>query len=414
MTVPSIDLPTVDLDFTAQPPIPEEGIRRANELMASGRLFRYGESSAGESDVAALEAEFAALLGRRYCVAFNSCGASLAAALMALGLERDEPVLMNAFTLAPVPGAVVHAGGSPVFVGATPDYRIDLDDLAAAAERSGARFLMLSHMRGHVADLDAVAAAADAYGLTVVEDCAHTMGATWRGRPTGTFSAVGCFSTQSFKHVNSGEGGLLVTDDEDVAARAVLLSGSYMLYAQHGAAPPEGVVERHRYSIPNLSMRMSALAAAIVRPQLPLLDERVATWNDRYDRLAELLEADPRIRLPIRPDGEGAAPSSIQFSVLGPDGGAPDHDAMAGWLSVAADHGVHIKWFGRDEPVGFTSRYDHWRYADEQVLHATSAVLAGLCDLRIPLCMTSDHCRDVAAVVRGALDLAGVEPVSRR
>ena len=61
MTVPSIDLPTVDLDFTAQPPIPEEGIRRANELMASGRLFRYGESSAGESDVAALEAEFAAL-----------------------------------------------------------------------------------------------------------------------------------------------------------------------------------------------------------------------------------------------------------------------------------------------------------------------------------------------------------------
>ena len=148
--------------------------------------------------------------------------------------------------------------------------------------------------------MDAGLDAADALGLVVVEDCAHTMGATWRGRPTGTFGAVGCFSTQSFKHVNSGEGGLLATDDEDVAARAVLLSGSYMLYAQHGAAPPDEVVERHRFTTPNLSMRMSALAAAVVRPQLALLDERAALWNARYDLLAGLLDADPRIRLPIK------------------------------------------------------------------------------------------------------------------
>ena len=400
-------LPRVDLDFTDQPPVPAEGIRRANELMATGQLFRYGESAAGGSDVALLEAEFADLVGRRYCVAFNSCGASLAAALMALGVQRDEPVLMNAFTLAPVPGAVVHAGGAPVFVGITPDYRIDPDDLALAAVRSGARVLLLSHMRGHVADLEAVGEVAEAHGLTVVEDCAHTMGATWRGRPTGTFGAVGCFSTQSFKHVNSGEGGLLVTDDEDVAARAVLLSGSYMLYGQHGAAPPDEVLERHRYTTPNLSMRMSALAAAVVRPQLALLDDRVAAWRDRYDRLADLLDADPRIRLPVRPEGEGAAPSSIQFSVLGADGGPPDHDAMVAWVALVADHGVHVKWFGRDEPVGFTSRHDHWRYVDEQALHATSTVLAGLCDLRIPLSMTPGHCRDVAAVLRGALDAVG-------
>ena len=405
--LPMPDLPMVDLDFTGQPPIPEAGVRRANELMASGRLFRYGETGARELDVAGLEADFAALVGRRYCVAFNSCGASLAAALMAIGIERDEPVLMNAFTLAPVPGAVVHAGGSPVFVGVTPDYRIDLDDLEAAADRSGARVLMLSHMRGHVPDMDRLAEVTTALGLTVVEDCAHTMGAAWRGRPTGTFGTVGCFSTQSFKHVNSGEGGLLVTDDEDVAARAVLLSGSYMLYAQHGAAPDASVVERHRLTTPNLSMRMSALAAAVVRPQLVKLPARAATWNARYGVLADLLGADPRIRIPDRPDGEEAAPSSIQFSVTGPDGGSPDPVLMAAWLDVAATHGVHVKWFGRDEPVGFTSRYDHWRYVDEQVLHATSAVLAGLCDLRIPLTMTDGHCRDVAAVIRGALDATG-------
>lgn len=75
-------------------------------------------------------------------------------------------------------------------------------------------------MRGHVADRDEVMVVAENIDLTVVEDCAHTMGATWRGRPTGTFGAVDCFSTQSFKHVNAGEGGLLVTDDTDPAARA--------------------------------------------------------------------------------------------------------------------------------------------------------------------------------------------------
>ena len=407
---PHIGLPRVDLDFTGQPPIPEAGIRRANELMVSGRLFRYGETGARDSDVAGLEAEFAGMVGHRYCVAFNSCGASMAAALMAIGIERDEPVLMNAFTLAPVPGAIVHAGGAPVFVGVTPDYRIDLDDLAAAAERSGARMLLLSHMRGHVPDMDRLGEVVDGLGLTVVEDCAHTMGASWRGRPTGTFGTVGCFSTQTFKHVNSGEGGLLVTDDEDVAARAVLLSGSYMLYAQHGAAPEVEVLERHRLTTPNLSMRMSALAAAVVRPQLAELPERVATWNARHDLLAELLDADPRIRIPGRPEGEEAAPSSIQFSVTGPDGDPSDTDRMAAWLEVAASHGVHVKWFGRHEPVGFTSRYDHWRYADEQVLHATSTVLAGLCDLRIPLSMTDADCRDVATVIRGALDATDGSP----
>jgi len=391
-------LPNIDLDFTEQPAIPAAGVERANELMASGRLFRYGETGAGELDVAGLEATFAEMVGRRYCVAFNSCGASLAASLMAAGVTRGEPVLMNAFTLAPVPGALVHAGADPVFVGVTPDYLIDLDDLVSAAQRSGSRYLMLSHMRGHIADMDRVMDVADELDLTVIEDCAHTMGARWRGRPSGTFGAVGCFSTQTFKHVNSGEGGLLVTDDDDIAARAILLSGSYMLHEQHGTRPPTDVIERHRFTTPNLSMRMSALAAAGARPQLEVLEDRAAVWGDRYTRLAELLTADPRIRVPDRHADEQYVASSIQFSVDG-----LDESTMIAWLELAEDHGVHVKWFGRHEPVGFTSRYDHWRYATEQTLHATTAVLSGLCDMRIPLSMTPDDCIVIAEIIRGAL-----------
>lgn len=390
-------LPHVDLDPTAQEPVPVAAVERAVELMRTGQLFRYGEAGAGGGDAALLEEEFAALVGRHYCVALNSCGAALAVALTAAGVERDEPVLVNAFTLAPVPGAIAHVGATPVFVGITPEYHIDLDDLRAAAERTGARWLLLSFMRGHVPDLDRVFEACAELGISVIEDCAHTMGAAWRGRPTGTFGVVGCFSTQSFKHVNSGEGGLLVTDDEDLAARAVLLSGSYMLYEQHGARPAADVFERHRLTTPNYSMRMSGLAAALARPQLAELPGRARRWNARYADLAALLGADPRITVPARHPDEQYVASSIQFSV--------DVPRMAEWIDIAADHGVHVKWFGRPDPVGFTSRFDHWRYAPEPSLQRTRDVLAGLCDLRIPLAMTGAAAADIGAVIRGALDL---------
>jgi len=276
--------------------------------MASGRLFRYGEAGAEELDVAELEREFAELLGVRYCVALNSCGASLAVALKAAGVSVGDPVLMNAFTLAPVPGAVSHVGAEAVFVDVDENYRIDLASLRAAHARTGARWLMLSYMRGHVPDMTAVMELCDELAITVIEDCAHTMGAGWNGQATGTFGRVACFSTQTFKHVNSGEGGLLVTNDEDIAAKAVLLSGSYMLYAQHGAAPGPEVFDRHRLQMPNWSMRMSGLAGALVRSQLGLLDDRAAQWRHRYQRLAAGLAHHGSIRMPDRPAGESAAP----------------------------------------------------------------------------------------------------------
>ena len=92
-------------------------------------------------------------------------------------------------------------------------------------------------MRGHLCDMDRLVPICDRRGVALIEDCAHTMGATWRGRRSGSFGLAGCFSTQTYKHMNSGEGGLLVSDDAEFMARATILSGSYMLYARHGAGP---------------------------------------------------------------------------------------------------------------------------------------------------------------------------------
>ncbi|MEO1309180.1 MAG: DegT/DnrJ/EryC1/StrS family aminotransferase, partial [Pseudomonadota bacterium] len=189
-------------------------------------------------------------------------------------------VLSNTFTLAPVPGAIAAIGAKPIFVEVTPDLTIDLDDLEAKADQAGT--LLLSHMRGHICDMDRLMAICDAAGITVIEDCAHTMGAAWRGTPSGRHGAAGCYSTQTYKHVNSGEGGFIVSDDAELMAKAILLSGSYMLYDRHLAAPGPEVFEAVRYTTPNVSGRMDHLRAAILRPQLARLSEQVAAWNDLY------------------------------------------------------------------------------------------------------------------------------------
>ena len=390
------------LDLSAPPPIPEEGIAAAEAVLRSGWTHRYGETLGDASEAAMLEAEFAAHLGTRYCVAVNSCGSAMFLALLCTGVRPGDRVLMNAFTLAPVPGAVAHAGAEHVLVEVTPDLVIDLDDLALKARASGARHLLLSHMRGHIADMTRLMAACDDLGIAVIEDCAHTMGARWAGRPTGTFGRAGCFSLQAYKHVNSGEGGLIATDDEDVAARAILYSGSYMLYRQHRARPSDEVFARWKDVTPNYSMRMSNLVAAVARPQLAVLPERARVWNDRHGRLAALLGAIPGIRLPHRSQEEEFVQSSIQFAL-----GGLDEAKFVRFLARCRARGVYLKWFGAREAEGYTSVSGQWRYlADPHTPPGTATVVERLCDMRIPLALTEADCETVARIV--AEELTGV------
>ncbi len=387
----------LEKDLSEPDPIPAAGVDRAVELMESGRLHRYGETGGGGSEVALLEDEFARYLGREYAVAVNSGATAIYLALTAAGLGSGDVVLVNSFTLAPVPGAIEHAGATALLVESTPDLVIDLDDLADKAQAAEA--LVLSHMRGHIADMDAVAIICEEHGVALIEDCAHTVGGGWGGRPTGTFGLAGCFSAQTFKHLNAGEGGLLVTDDEDLAARAVLYSGSYELFDQHGAAPPEDVFARHRGSVPNLSLRMSALSAAVLRPQLELLDGRVSRWNELYAQLESRLAALPGISTPVRPLKEQYVGSSIQFRITGLEPAAIERV-----ISRCDERGLHVKWFGRAEPRGYTSSFSHWRYLDAASLPQTADVLAGLCDLRIPLSLEPPDIDAIAEILAGALD----------
>jgi dTDP-4-amino-4,6-dideoxygalactose transaminase len=390
-------------NFTQQEPLPDASIAAAEAVLRHGRLHRYNVAEGEISQTALLEEDFAASTGAAYALAVASGGYALGCALRACGVVPGDKVLTNAFTLAPVPGAIAGVGAVPVFVGVTEALVIDMDDLAAKLPQ--ARVLLLSHMRGHICDMDALMALCDAAGVTVIEDCAHTMGASWNSTPTGRFGKLGCFSTQTYKQINAGEGGLLISDDAEAMARAVLLSGSYMMYDHHRAAPPPEAFEALRYGVPNISGRMDNLRAAILRPQLTALKRQAGRWNDRYVRLAKGLADVSGLTVPTRPAQEKYVASSFQFLLLD----WREQDVMT-VLDRCAARGVVLKWFGAAEPVGFTSRYDSWRYAYSVPMPATDRVLAGLLDMRLPLTFSLDDCaliariiRDVVTSVRGAV-----------
>ena len=379
--------------FTQQEPIPEEGVAAALDVMRSGRIHRYNLAEGEVGETALLEQEFAALVDAKYALALASGGAAMTIALRAVGVQPGDPVLSNAFTLAPVPGAIAAVGARPVFVDVTEDLTIDLDDLRSKLDQ--ARVLLLSHMRGHICDMDRLMEMCSAAGVTVIEDCAHTMGAAWNGVPSGRHGAVGCYSSQTYKHINSGEGGFLVTDDDEIAARAIILSGSYMLYERHLAAPTPEVFERVKYDTPNTSSRMDNLRAAILRPQLHGLEQNVSRWNERYLTLESGLRGTPGLQVIERPDAESFVGSSIQFLLMGWAA-----NRVSDVVARCAHRGVELKWFGEREPKGFTSRYDSWRYANPEDMPTTDRVLAGLLDMRVPLTFSLEDCALIARIIR--------------
>ena len=380
-------------NFTQQEPIPQEGIDAAMAVLQSGRLHRYNVAEGELGEVSLLEQEFAAQLGVSYCLAVASGGYAMGAALRAMEVGPGDKVLTNAFTLAPVPGAIASVGAVPVFVGVTEELVIDLEDLAAKADQ--ADVLMLSHMRGHLCNMDALMEICAANKIRVIEDCAHTMGASWRGKASGLWGDMACYSTQTYKHANSGEGGLLVSDDADLMARATILSGSYMLYERHGAVPPAEVFEKIKYTTPNVSGRMDHLRAAILRPQLQALPEQAERWNGRYKVVEAGLRETPGLTIVERPDEEYFVGSSIQFLLL---------DWTANKVNEVIDRckarGVELKWFGGREPVAFTSRYDSWRYAPSEPMTRTDRVLDGIIDMRIPLTFSEEDCALIARIIK--------------
>ncbi|MBV7378240.1 DegT/DnrJ/EryC1/StrS family aminotransferase [Maritimibacter dapengensis] len=388
-------------------PIPEAARAEIDRLLQSGDLFRY--TAPENAPVSLLEREFADLMGVKYALAVSSCSAALFLSLKALGLPRDTKVLIPAFTFAAVPSSVVHADCQPVLVDVMDNYRIDMADFERKlTDEIGA--VIISHMRGHTSDMDAIMALCDAKGIPVVEDAAHSLGTLWHGQKIGTIGKIGCFSFQSYKMLNAGEGGVLITNDPDVVARAVIMSGAYEHNWKKHKAPEgqntselEDAFARWQNKLPLYNQRLSNLSAAVIRPQIPELERRVTDGLRNHDYVAEHLNTSPWIDVPAPLAPETRAPDSIQFNLVD----MTDEETRA-FMDAAKARGVSVQVFG----MHTDNARAHWNWefiGDQGALPGTDKMLMRACDTRLPVRLKKPELDFIA----GAL-IAAAEDVKAR
>ncbi|WP_299850081.1 aminotransferase class I/II-fold pyridoxal phosphate-dependent enzyme [uncultured Roseovarius sp.] len=361
-------------------PIPAAARAEIDKMLETGDLFRY--TAPENAPVTLLEREFAQMMGSKYALAISSCSAALFLSLKALDLPRDARVLIPAFTFAAVPSSVIHADCIPVLCEVGDNYRIDINDFELKLDDSISA-VIISHMRGHTSDMDEIMALCHARGVPVIEDAAHSLGTTWNGRNIGTIGRVGCFSFQSYKLVNAGEGGIMITNDPDLVARAVIMSGAYEHnWTKHFTAPDpnlDAAFAKTQNKLPLYNLRLSNLSAAIIRPQLAEVPRRMHDGRRNHDYVAARLNSSPWLEVPEKLEKEDRAPDSIQFNLVG-----MNEDETRAFADAAAARGVKVQIFGLS--TDNARAFWNWLFipGDVPELPQTRAMLMKACDTRLP------------------------------
>jgi perosamine synthetase len=208
---------------------------------------------------AAFEEKFAALCGVKQAVAASSGTTALHIALLAHDIGPGDEVITSPFTFIASVNSIIYTGAKPVFVDIDPETFNINPDLLAAAITPRTKAIMPVHLYGYPCDMDAIMAIADQHGLAIIEDAAQSIGATYKGKMTGSFG-TGCFSLYATKNVMSGEGGMITTNDDDIAQRCRIIRN-------------HGMQRRYYHDMLGYNFRMTDLHAAIGLAQLDRLDE---------------------------------------------------------------------------------------------------------------------------------------------
>ncbi len=266
-----------------------------NEPLLDGNEKRYlaecidsGWISSEGPFVERFEHEFAARVGRRHAVAVCNGSMALDAAVVALGLGPGDEVILPSFTIISCAAAIVRAGAVPVLVDSDPVTWNMVPEQVAARIGPRTKAIMVVHLYGLPCDMAPLLALADRHGLAVIEDAAEMHGQAWRGRPCGSFGTVATFSFYPNKHVTTGEGGMLVCDDDALANK---LRGLRNLCF----APPRRFV----HEALGWNLRMTNLQAALGCAQLERLDEFVARKRAMGARYTAALAGTPGLQLPL-------------------------------------------------------------------------------------------------------------------
>ncbi len=265
-----------------------------NEPLLNGNEKKYlcecidtGWISSEGPFVRRFEEEMAAYVGRRYAVAVCNGTAALEAAVQALDLEKGSEVILPAFTIISCAQAITKAGLVPVVVDCEPDtFNMDPDQIEARITDK-TRAIMAVHIYGLPVQMDRILALAEKYGLKVIEDAAEMHGQTYRGRQCGSFGDLSTFSFYPNKHITSGEGGMILTDDEALAERC---RGARNLFFS---------ARRYVHEEIGSNFRMTNLQAAVGVAQLERIDEHIRRKREIGRRYNELFQGLRDVALPV-------------------------------------------------------------------------------------------------------------------
>jgi dTDP-4-amino-4,6-dideoxygalactose transaminase len=259
-------------------------------------------SGAGAPEMAALEAEFAHAVGRKFCLATNSGTAALHIALAAAPVGPGDEVIVPALSFIATAQAVLHQGARPVFVDVDPKtYNLDPAAVARAITLR-TRAIVAVHLHGLPADMEALVALAEAARIVVIEDAAQAHGARYQGRAAGSLGAMAAFSLNSTKNLPAGEGGLFVTDDADLHARASRTRFDGLGSPEHWEAERPLDAEADGLSTATGWMYLPGeLTCAIARAQLPRLEATTERAQRNAERLTARLRALPGVEPPHVP-----------------------------------------------------------------------------------------------------------------
>lgn len=246
-------------------------------------VLRSGKIAQGPK-VEQFEGRFAELFGVRHAVAVNNGTTALVAALQVLDLKPGDEVVTSPFTFAATLNAILEAGATATFADISDtDFNVDPVSVAERiTERT--KVLLPVHLYGQMADMDPLAALADARGLRILEDAAQSHGASYNGRYAGSYG-LGTFSFYATKNITTGEGGMITTNDDALADRLRVLRN-------------QGMRARYAYEMAGNNYRLTDLQAALALPQLERYSTTVATRQRNAARLIDELSNVPGVVVP--------------------------------------------------------------------------------------------------------------------